>query len=731
MDKRRLLRAATALSAILVCAAKAAGAGETADAVVLEAGSDWIPLPPEPWIDPGSALDFSSVVPHHKPAGRFGRVISVGNHFEFENLPGVPQRFCGGNIAHSANVPSSAESPERFAANLARLGYNSVRIHHHERWLLDKDGNTSNAADDTVPNPECLDRFDALVAACIRHGLYITTDLYVSRPVPWRSIGIDEDGFVSQDGFKLHCAFWEPACSNLCAWSRNFLAHVNPYTGRSLAEEPALCGIALVNEGNLGVYGVRKLQETRGVPEAWKKWCSEHDVDTTGFPEKGDDPELARFLADAEMRFANRMRAFLNGELGCMAPLSSMNRGYNPVQYQLVRKKCFDYVDAHFYVDHPKFIGPSPWGVPSRCDNRNPVRSLSLGVPEVVFRRLIDKPFCVTEWNYVSPGRYRGMGGVVIGAIGALQDWSGMWRYAWSSHRDCVDRPETRAMYYWDMCSDPLSQAAERAALCLFLRGDLEPLATECQAILDEAGLLDPKGGAPDCAAQWNAAAWLARLGTKVEASPPQTETEKGILRFRLDSPAAEVLAELAARGADKTGGAVSINPATGTILVDTPRTSGGFAESGDNSAGSLRFKIVSTPATIWSSSLDGKPLASSSRILVTHLTDVQNSGASFRDSERSILLGWGRLPHLVLRGVAEIELKLDVGPGKELSPVTGQSSFHRGVPKVFALSPSGRRRAEIPAAFDPATGTLRFTADVAADPKNATYLYEIARNTP
>ena len=58
----------------------------------VEAGPEWIPCPaPEPgtdWIEPGSALDFSGVVPHHKPAGKYARVIAVGEHFEFENRPG-------------------------------------------------------------------------------------------------------------------------------------------------------------------------------------------------------------------------------------------------------------------------------------------------------------------------------------------------------------------------------------------------------------------------------------------------------------------------------------------------------------------------------------------------------------------------------------------------------------------------------------------------------------------
>ena len=83
--------------------------------VTLAAGADWIPVANEPWIESGSALDFSEVVPHHAPAGKYGRVVAVGDHFEFENRPGVPQRFYGVNICGDANTPSTPEAAEKFA----------------------------------------------------------------------------------------------------------------------------------------------------------------------------------------------------------------------------------------------------------------------------------------------------------------------------------------------------------------------------------------------------------------------------------------------------------------------------------------------------------------------------------------------------------------------------------------------------------------------------------------
>ncbi len=71
--------------------------------VKIVAGADWVPLVPEPDIVPGSALDFSSLCGRDAPAGKHGRVVARGPHFEFEGMPGVPQRFYGVNLCFTAN----------------------------------------------------------------------------------------------------------------------------------------------------------------------------------------------------------------------------------------------------------------------------------------------------------------------------------------------------------------------------------------------------------------------------------------------------------------------------------------------------------------------------------------------------------------------------------------------------------------------------------------------------
>ena len=578
-----------------------------------EAGEDWIPCPPPAsgtdWIAPGSALDFSGVVPHHEPAGKFGRVMSVGDHFEFENRPGETVRFCGVNLVHGANVPAP-EYADRFAANLARMGFNSVRIHHHEAFLVGAKPRGNGAALDVTP--QAWAKFDALVAACVRHGLYITTDLFVSRTkgMTWRAIGIDRDGTVPDRNFKLMCAFYEPAYSNLVEWTRLFLGHVNPHTGRSLAEEPALATLAFINEGNLGRDNVDGLKKTPGFAEAWEKWCATNSslvtrhsslITPVRLPSEvygsgRDNAALALFLAEREALLFKRLRAVVRDELGCRAPLSSLSAGYYPAQY-LLPMRNHDYIDTHFYAYHPRFLGKN-WSFPTTCDAANPLLTNG-GVPNAAWRRVFGKPLCITEWNWAAPGRHRSASGLVAGSLAALQDWSGIWRFAWSHTKQGVEAPGSMPMRFFDLHSDPVQCASERATLCLFLRGDMPPLPREVEhaEVWRESDLLACSIGAPQYgSARKGVSAWNRRVGARLESAGAQ---DSPLLAGRdglapQDSTLSTNRSSLVTRHSSLVtprSGRSSLHD--GAFRVVTDCTCGGFAESGALECGPLRFEIA------------------------------------------------------------------------------------------------------------------------------------------
>ena len=155
--------------------------------------------------------------------------------------------------------------------------------------------------------------------------------------------------------------------------------------------------------------------------------------------------------------------------------------------------------------------------------------------------------------------------------------------------------------------------------------------------------------------------------------------------------------------------GAVGIDPNDGRFTLKTPRTCGGFAENGLLEADALSADLGGTAATLWASSLDALPIRESAHILVTHLTDVQNSNVTYADSQLRILIGWGGLPHLMRVGKAKVSLVASAGQWT-----------------VHVLGTNGARRRVAPSTY--ADGRLSFVADVAADRENASYLYELVR---
>ena len=685
--------------------------------VTLQAGPGWIPLKQETEILAGSALDFSRMGFTDAPAGQYGRIVSKGPHFEFEKKPGVPQRFYGVNLCFTANY-LEPEQAARLAAHLARIGYNALRLHHHDGGLVE------GAADGTTLNPANLSRLDALMAACISNGLYVTTDLYVSRSVPWRSVGVERDGKIEMNAYKVLVPVHEGAMENLKTFTRQFLGHVNPYTGRRYADEPALAWLAMINEGNFGNY----LNEMRDIPEwqqAWQKWLAEKQVKEpqayAGIPvllppsiyeSNRHTAAFVLFLKETEDRLITRLKGFLRDELQCRALITDRSAWTNHASDQVPRSELFDYVDDHFYVDHPQFI-ERPWSLPSKCANVNPIKNEAMGAQHVVFTRLLDKPFTITEYNYSGPGRFRGVGGIVTGAMGALQDWAGIWRFTYSHSRDNLSCPENYAMGYFDIAGDPLSLAAERASLCLFLRGDLAPLKQTYALVLPRNDVLRMRDQIPQNNTPWSWLGWYARLGTLVTDAVPASATRSGRYPEVSKTPSSELrkLRAPADAALPPAGdGAVAIDKETGSFVLKTPCTCGGFSEKGLVDAGDLIFDVGETAATVWVSTLDRLPVRGSSRLVLTHLTDVQNSGIRYAQQSRKTLLAWGGLPHLVRNGQAEI--RLAVKPAEEY--------------KVYGLSVGGRRLAEIPSRV--VKGRLAFTAAVDALPGSATLLYEIVK---
>ena len=553
---------------------------ERPEPCVMSVGENWSRLENRKDIVPGSALDFAGQGLQDAPAGKYGWLRTAGGQFEFADRPGVAQRFYGVNFCGTANYPSHEEA-DLIVARFVRLGYNTLRVHHHDdRW---------------AKHPEDREKLDYLIAKAIERGLYVTTDLYVSRKVTWRELGEDRAGGPEVQLYKSLVLVDDAAYVNWASFAREFLEHVNPYTKRAYKNEPGLPLVSLINEGNLGMgFGYSGKEKNPKLLAAWRAFTG--DLKAASVPSPWASEKAKAFDEELNRRFFTRATAFLRG-LGVKALLTNDNNGGKHGEGEGLTP-LYDYVDNHFYIDHPAFL-ENRWQLPSKCPNANPVK---LGQPKMFakgYAKGASKPYAITEWNFSGPGRYRALGGILTGALAARDGWDALWRFAYSHNKDnWKDNPRQNPGYF-DCATDPLSQASDRASVCLFLRGDAN-------------------------------------------------------------------------------GGSVTTDAKTGSMSFVSPRTCGGFAEAGRLEVGVLAAAVSGAPAAVWASSLDGKPVSESARLLVVHLTDVQGEGNVYADATRQILLKWGK-GCLVEKGSAAVSL------------------VHPTALTAWALDTTGRRVREIP----------------------------------
>jgi len=690
-------------------------------AVTLTADENWIPLQVELDIADGSILDFSRLGFTDAPAGKHGRVIAKGGSFEFERKPDQPQRFYGINLCFSALYPEN-ECADKIAERLRRIGYNSVRVHHYESVM------TEGSSDGTQLNDEAMRKFDYFMAALINRGLYISTDLYVSRKVSWRAIGIDKPGNIPQDTFKKLVPVHAGAYNNLKAFTTALLSHVNPHTGRSYAQEPALAWINIINEGNFGNH----FDEIKNIPEwqqEWSVWLKSKQRHEPALfnkipptiPENLDlsqpDPHKAAFLLffkDHEIQMINKFKYLLREELGCHALISNANGWKHLLPDHFARAQTYDYIDEHFYIDHPRFI-KQPWRLPSRCPNTNPIQNSNFGALPESYMRHYDKPFTISEYNYSAPGRFRGVGGILTGAMAALQEWSGLWRFAYSHNLDALCDQNAQPLNYFDMLNDPLSLAAERASLCLFLRSDIAPLKKRFAVHLPANRFRSPEERFTESKKLWPALGWSCKVGIQAGGDKPQgfdytAEFPLVFEQYQTDRSVIPCI-DATLEALVKANPVLKIDPQRGSFVIITEKTCGGFCESGILDADVIKINIQESAATVWISALDNRAIEQSGSLILTHLTDIQNSGIKYAEEERQTLLQWGKLPHLVRRGSAEIELR------------------HQQADKcrVYALSTSGRRLYTLPIKVE--DNILKFKLNSAGKDNQGVIIYEIVKN--
>jgi hypothetical protein len=262
----------------------------------------------------------------------------------------------------------------------------------------------------------------------------------------------------------------------------------------------------------------------------------------------------------------------------------------------------------------------------------------------------------------------------------------------------------------------------------MFLRADLRPAQVKMPYLVTDSYLQNPKAldwshWYPD---PYSYTGLWAQTGTIV----PQNGTLKTPTRYavttesvdpgklpgiRLLDPAvganAAKLREMGLLPSAAQPDQLKLDRKAGTLRVVTERSEclvlGDKVKSMDGKL--LHVAEADTHATIAVASLDGKPLETSSRLLILHLTDVANSGTLYRDETKAILENYGELPLLARRGSAKLTLN--------------GSQWQNA--KLYALDLAGKRQGEVQ--FGKAPSGITFTAGTHRS-AGACLAYELVR---
>ena len=575
--------------------------------VVITPSDDWRPLQQFSTVDAGTVLDWKD--PNRPAAGTKGWLKATpSGKLAFETQPGVPQRFYGANLSHWACYPEKHEAPI-LAEQLARMGYNTVRFHHFDQVLTEKYPYNSTTLD-----PTRLDMLNFFVSELKKRGIYVKLDLH-----SYRRPRTDEviSGNIGENEYKALLLVSDSARQNYLTYCSNLLNTFNPYTGMKWKDDPTFAWMSLGNENTpMWFTAVRtdiKSMLSSAVGFQWDPWS------TAG--------------SRAAVNLGAQTGAYLTNQLrtmGVKSLITDMNAGFE--RALVLGRRNLDVVDNHLYFGHPNHFHP-----PMTQKSTSPLRK-----PEEIAwfasSRILGKPFTVSEFDAVAPNQFRAEFGLMVGAISNVQQWDGLWRFQYSDNIERALSP-VHPMTLFTMACDPLTMAVERAIVALYLRGDLQLSDSNPYQIANNH----------DTANQF-----------EIREEPIVKQSIMAKAMGQVNSDVSNGSGIVYDGNSSTPDNSVIANLNDLTLAVQSGRTAATIGSEGQTiAAGPMSVRYIKSRATVYLTSLDSSDIYTSERLLLAHLTDVQNTGATFSGRERSTLLNWGTMPHLVKVGRAEIRIQM------------------------------------------------------------------------
>ncbi len=217
---------------LFLCTGLSGPAADSPDNSIATAQSRWAFQPSKDEFSPTALLDLRSL--NEKIAGEHGFVIRSKDGNDFLLGDGTRARFW------AVNDGAFNKDLARHARFLAKRGINMVRFHCN----ITPTGDELMGIDETD-----RDHLWKGLAAMKKEGIYVTYSPYWAGPARVKpSMGILDTSGAGNWGLLFFDPKLQAAYKH---WLKRVLTEKNPYTGISLAQDPALAIIQIQNEDSL------------------------------------------------------------------------------------------------------------------------------------------------------------------------------------------------------------------------------------------------------------------------------------------------------------------------------------------------------------------------------------------------------------------------------------------------------------------------------------------------
>lgn len=590
-----------------------------------------------------SPVDLSFLNADEKPAGKRGFLRAVGEDLVFED--GTKARFWGTNLsAYALFAPRTPEAARAQAKRISALGFNLVRIHHHDSIWVYPNIFGRNAEGTRELYPEALERLDWLIKCLRDEGIYIWLDLHVGRELS-ASDGVEAfeeiaKGSPPRAGMQGYLFVNDSLQARAREFAEAYLSHVNQYTGLALKDDPAIVAVLLTNENDLSHHFGNALLPDKNIPWHTKRYMASarefataHGLDEDRVWRSWEFGPSKIFLADLEHAYFDAATRELR-ELGVKVPIVGTNNWGAMSVAGLISLAEGDIVDTHAY------------GTANDVE-RDPRFDATLA-SWLAGGAVAGKPHTVSEWNAEPPSDFdRHQLPAHLAAIASLQGWSAMMQYAYSQSPMSMAHAGE-----WESYTDPVLMSLMPAAALLYRSGHVREARFSYELNLPEDVFTGREISARSSRAirTLTETSKLRIIVPKIEAldwsnpSPPSSD------RKQVTDPDFDAIGEGATRACSDTG-EICRDWRKGIYTVETERSqiAGGWVGGHEIVLANTKVNLETTNATVAVQSLDDRPIESATRIMISM-------------SAQAVLQAKGKLPYFSepLRG--EIRIRAPAG---------------------------------------------------------------------